>query len=143
MMLKPAPSSAPSNLSVDEIGSTYALLRWSPPPEDQHNGIIQHYRVYLNTSQGTHLDLTTANSERHILLNSLVPDTKYTCTVAAVTVSPGPKSTAIHFTTNSSGMYVCASIIINVVKSLIFYGIFLQLLRLYKLSQELYYLLVQ
>ena len=99
-----APSSAPFNLTLDELGSTYALLRWLPPPEGDHNGRIQHYQVYLNTSAETGLNVSTAGSESYILLDFLEPSTVYTCTVAAVTVSPGPTSDPKEFTTNMTGM---------------------------------------
>ena len=104
------------NFSVAEIGSSYALLRWSPPPKDDHNGVIQHYRVYLNTSQGATVILSTASSETHILLNSLRPNTNYSCKVAAATVSPGPKSTVLHFTTNSTGMVIMQLSLILIVR---------------------------
>ena len=98
-----APSSAPLNLSLHEIGSSYALLRWVPPPEPDRNGVIEYYQIYLNSSQGSNISLNTAGSQTHILLNSLYPNTQYVCSVAAVTVSPGPPSTAVLFTTNISG----------------------------------------
>ena len=91
------------NLSLDELGPTYALLRWSPPPETERNGVIQHYRISLNNSLGRDLNLTTAGSQPYILMDFLVPNTGYTCTVAAVTVSPGPTSSALRFTTRISG----------------------------------------
>ena len=98
-----APTSPPLNLSLDELGSTYALLRWSPPPQNECNGAIQNYQISLNSSVGSNLNLTTAGSQLYILLDFLVPNTGYTCTVAAVTVSPGPTSAPLQFTTNISG----------------------------------------
>jgi receptor-type tyrosine-protein phosphatase Q len=97
-----APTSPPLNLSLDELGSTYALLRWSPPPQNERNGAIQNYQISLNSSVGSNLNLTTAGSQLYILLDFLVPNTGYTCTVAAVTVSPGPTSAPLQFTTSIS-----------------------------------------
>ena len=98
-----APSSAPLNLSLHEIGSSYALLRWTPPPESDRNGVIEHYQVQLSSSLGFNFSYNTAGSQTHLLLNSLQPSTQYTCSVAAVTVATGPASTTIHFTTDTSG----------------------------------------
>ena len=98
-----APLSAPLNTSVYEVGSTFALLGWSPPPANKQNGVIRYYRIYLEYSSQTHINLTTSGSEERLLLNSLEPDSNYTFTVAAVTVLPGPASDPVFFTTNSSG----------------------------------------
>ena len=91
-------------MTLEELGSTYALIRWSAPLENERNGVIQYYIIYLNTSVEVGLNVTTAGSESYILLDILKPNTGYTCTVAAVTVSPGPASTALLFTTNIAGM---------------------------------------
>ena len=99
-----APSSPPLNLSLDEVGSSYALLRWSPPPQRDHNGVIQNYVIHRNSSRGEVVNVHTAGPETHLLMSSLQPNTKYSCGVAAVTVSPGPRSTTINFTTNTSGI---------------------------------------
>jgi hypothetical protein len=101
-MISAPPSSAPFNLSLDEIGSSYALLQWEPPPEGDRNGVIEHFQVHLNNSRGLALIFGTAGPQIRLLLHSLQPSTQYVCTVTAVTVSPGPASTPIRFTTNSS-----------------------------------------
>ena len=101
-----APSSPPLNLSLDEVGSSYALLRWSPPPQRDHNGVIQNYVIHRSSSRGEVVNVHTVGPETQLLMSSLQPNTKYSCSVAAVTVSPGPQSTAVNFTTNTSGIHI-------------------------------------
>ena len=69
--------------------------------------MIEYYQVHLNSSQSVDdFSLNTAGPETHVLINTFQPRTQYTCSVSAVTVSPGPASTPIHFTTNASGMTI-------------------------------------
>ena len=92
---------------LKEVGSTYVLLHWSPPVEVDHNGVIQHYKVHLkSTSDRLNVNLTTNGPVTDILIDFLQPNTEYLCSVAAVTLSPGPPSVAINFITDSSGITV-------------------------------------
>ena len=111
--LSPAPTRAPYNLTLVEVGSTYALLQWLPPLEQYHNGIIDHYLVNLkgeNASE-TILNLTTTGPQLSVYIASLQPNSEYSCSVAAVTVSPGPLSGNVFFTTEPDGTYVRALLV--------------------------------
>ena len=69
------------------------------------NGIIRHYFIILKESNGSGVfNHTTPTSQPSGNVGSLQPDTEYTCSVAAVTVSTGPLSPAITFTTEPDGM---------------------------------------
>ena len=89
-----------------EKGSSYVLLQWSPPIDVYHNGIIRHYIIRLKDSNSSTIILnhTTPTSQPSGNIGSLQPDTAYTCSVAAVTVSTGPFSPAINFTTEPDSM---------------------------------------
>ena len=89
-----------------EKGSSYILLQWLPPINVHHNGIIRHYIISLKDTNSSEVILnhTTPTSQPSENIGSLQPDTAYTCSVAAVTVSPGPFSLAINFITEPDGM---------------------------------------
>ena len=100
------PSSAPLNMTVEEVGSTYALLHWSPPVQVDQNGIIQHYIVHLKSlkfDEGLNVNLTTNRAVTDILIDFLQANTEYLCSVAAVTLSPGPPSVTVNLITDTAG----------------------------------------
>ena len=97
-----APLSAPSNVSVHEIRSTFALVHWSPPPVNSTNN-IENYLIFLDSDENC-TNITTSGSEAKILLTSLHPNTNYTFRVAAVAALPGRISDPIYFTTNNLGI---------------------------------------
>ena len=103
-LLPSAPSSPPLNLTFVEIGSSYILLQWLPPLPVYHNGIIDHYLINLKDGNSSELNITTLTSQPSADIGSLQPQRTYTCSVAAVTVSLGPFSSSISFTTESDGM---------------------------------------
>jgi receptor-type tyrosine-protein phosphatase Q len=93
-----APSSSPQSLSVNVINSVSALIWWTPPPIDTHNGIIRSYRVIIyNHRYGTEQIFNTI----HTMLNTSVlsPYTSYSIKVAANTVSLGPYTDLYNVTT--------------------------------------------
>ena len=102
-----APSSPPVNLSIAAKGLTYVLLNWLPPPIEDHNGNIRFYKVNLEESlnPGMGQNLTTDGQQPSLLLDTLEQNTNYSCSVAAVTVSVGPSSERIYFTTEIQRMY--------------------------------------
>lgn len=87
------------------MSSTGFLISWVTPPALYHNGIIRNYTV--NTTEentGRQILLTShTNSQR---VGSLHPYYNYTCTIAAVTVSPGTFSTPVTITTAETGISV-------------------------------------
>ena len=78
---------------------------WHPPDGAFHNGIIRHYVVNIvdvNTSES--INITSTTSQPILNIGSLLLGREYACSVAAVTVSQGPFSEVIFFTTNNDGM---------------------------------------
>ena len=91
------PSGAPRRLSVADIGPRYIHLSWTEPKSSKQNGIIRHYQIYvttLNSSTSTIIYVTPSSSPVYNL-TALHPYTSYEITVAAFTISAGPKSIAV------------------------------------------------
>ena len=104
-LLSLAPSSPPINLTVVEKGSAYILLEWQSPLKKSQNGVIRHYIVALTEENSTQTlrNLTTVSSQPSINIGSLQAGKTYNCVVSAVTVSPGPFSEPVSFTTETNG----------------------------------------
>lgn len=75
---------------------------------EDHNGNIRFYQVNLekSLSPGMGQNLTTDGPQPSLLLDTLEQNTNYSCSVAAVTVSVGPTSERIYFTTEIQRMYL-------------------------------------
>ena len=84
-----APAGPPQNLSTLITSSRSITLQWNPPRPDLQNGVIQHYSVQLVDAQ-TNQVLQYTSTQHSITISNLHPYYTYTCTVTAVTVSPGP-----------------------------------------------------
>ena len=69
--------------------SSIATVQWSPPQADLQNGVIQFYSIQLVAAEtGSMLQYTS--TELSLTITDLHPYYTYTCTIAAVTVAPGP-----------------------------------------------------
>ena len=85
------------------INSTSVHLSWLPPDEDQHNGDIRHYNIWIvefhsgRVIQLNSTDITTVYTGLH-------PAYTYSFTVAAVTVEIGPYSDSATFKMPEDGM---------------------------------------
>ena len=81
------------------------MLSWSAPPLRDQNGLIRHYRVRcIHQGGGDFEILTDLSTER--LIAGLHPFYNYTCSVAAVTVAPGPYSLTVLVTTLEDGKLI-------------------------------------
>ena len=100
----PAPSAAPQSVSENVYSSTGVFIWWMPPPPPNTNGIIREYSVLLQNSRtGTVFSYTTVKT--NINITNLSPYTVYNYNVSAITVSAGPFSIALSFTTLQDGMH--------------------------------------
>ena len=74
---------------IESPTSTSSSLTWSPPPEDQLNGVLRHYVIIIEeTDTGRNTSLTS--TEPQILLSNLHPFYTYNIAVCAVTTDIGP-----------------------------------------------------
>ena len=97
-----APTSAPANISGYAVDSTSISIFWTPPPYEDQNGIIRHYVINITELETgitfSHVSLTTS-----ISLHNLHPFYRYSVTVTAVTVGPGPPTITFTVQTKEDG----------------------------------------
>ena len=101
LLPRTAPSSPPINLNVRQVTSISFILSWSAPPLREQNGLIRHYNVRCIHQEGDFEILTDSLTAR--LITNLRPFYNYTCSVAAVTIAPGPYSSTVLVTTLEDG----------------------------------------
>ena len=91
-----APSGPPQSFRVVAVSSTSIRLSWSPPLEEEQNGIIISYRVTVTEVESGErvLTRTAAASDTLLVVDSLDPHFTYHCSIAAVTIAIGPETTA-------------------------------------------------
>ena len=98
-----APSAPPQSVSESVQSSTGVFIQWSPPQTSDTNGIIRSYTIILvNTRTGTVASYSTTNT--NINITNLSPYTEYRYNVSATTVSAGPFSSSMTFTTLEDSM---------------------------------------
>lgn len=96
------PSSPPRELTGVNSSSSSLLITWSPPIQEDQNGIIQGYNIsYFAAPNGSVTDMST--SETTINITGLLFYTQYNVSVAAYTsVGTGPSDSTV-VRTDSSG----------------------------------------
>ena len=81
-----APSGFPLSFSGAAISSTEIQFHWSPPGQEDQNGIITKYLLDVTALDRNHtLQIIATSTTAHV--NNLKPYTTYSCTVAAETIS--------------------------------------------------------
>ena len=119
------------------ISSQDLNLTWLPPPFEKQNGLIQYYTIDV-TELETGLTNNTNSYLTSVLLENLHPFYNYKIVIRAVTIAPGPISTAYYITMPEAGKLLL--VIVNSV-TLMFY--FLQLRHLLLLMSHLMSLIQQ
>ena len=96
-------------MSESVQSSSGVFIQWASPPPPDVNGIIRSYTVnLLNTRTGAVLSYSTTQTS--INITNLSPYTQYQYNVSAVTVSEGPFSISLNFTTYQDGNHKCIHI---------------------------------
>ena len=85
------PSEPPSNITVLPTNASTVIVSWSPPLEEDRNGIIQGYTVRV-VGVHTDEDFTLSVSTTAAIVGGLHPFYSYKFRVAAVTILHGPFS---------------------------------------------------
>ena len=101
-----APTSAPANISGHAVDSTSISISWSPPPFEDQNGIIRHYVINI-TELETGITFSRVSLTTFIPLYNLHPFYRYSVTVTAVTVGPGPATILFTVQTREDGRLLC------------------------------------
>jgi hypothetical protein len=92
----PIAPSAPRNVTLQEITSTYAIIRWTVP--EFPRGVIRNYILSLTTSDdGTDRNITT--DQLSVNVTGLVPFMHYWIVVYAETVAVGEGSSNLSIQT--------------------------------------------
>ena len=102
-MFPVAPSSPPTDLTVNYTTSTGAEVNWNPPPETEQNGDITSYTLLIINTQ-TNQIMSLSTSAEFLSLSSLSSYTVYSVAVAAnTTAGMGPFTTYTLFQTLEDG----------------------------------------
>ena len=100
-----APASAPVNITALLVTSTSLTLSWSPPPPQDHNGLLTHYHLQI-TRLSTQSSLSYHTNVTEMVVEGLVPYSEYEVIVAAFTQEgSGPYSDSFIVHTEQDGEY--------------------------------------
>ena len=101
------PGGPPENFTVDVVSSTQIQLTWQPPPQEIQNGLVRLFIVSVSEIQtNTTYSYTLRSQPSEDLtwqLESLHPFYEYVCSVAAVTIGPGPDTSPLRVKTFEDG----------------------------------------
>ena len=97
------PDDSPINVSVIVNDAFSLLIEWEPPLIP--NGIITHYTLYINYTNGSEISTRTIDSQLTLyLLNGLSPYQEVGVSISATTGGgEGPQSDYFYNTTEQTG----------------------------------------
>ena len=99
-----APTSPPTNLTVEEFTSDSISLSWNPPQFEERNGLIRQYFLTI-TRNDTGMSFQQTSNATEMTILSLHPFSTYIIAVAAETVDVGPFTESIVVTLPEDGMW--------------------------------------
>ena len=101
------PGGPPENFTVHVISSTHILLMWRPPASEIQNGPVHLYTISVfEVETGTNYSYTLRSQPSEdpaLQVESLHPYYDYVCSVAAVTIGPGPPTSSLTVRTFEDG----------------------------------------
>ena len=95
--------SAPRNVTVLEIASTFAIISWRAP--EFPNGIVRNYTITL-TERGGHFMRNVITAETSVNVTELSPFVHYWVVVFAETIGIGERSANITFRTSEESKLI-------------------------------------
>ena len=99
------PSGPPKNLTAEIVGSSTATFVWSPPLQNETNGLIYSYQIILHEQEtNTSQIFQQSVLQNSFTTNNLHPFYHYIVSVAAYTIGLGP-SLSINILTLEDGTY--------------------------------------
>lgn len=104
-----APSAAPANVNCATISANSIQVSWSQPIDDQHNGVLQGYRIFykLINAQGMdtfHIDSKRVGNVQDTVLHGLRAFQNYSIRISPINrAGNGPLSTTISCQTDEDG----------------------------------------
>ena len=96
------PSGPPRNLATTDVTSHSISLTWDPPTAANQNGMIRTYIISVAVQQSKE-DIQLMSNSTQINLELLHPYYTYSFVISAVTIGPGPPSSAYNVTTDEEG----------------------------------------
>ena len=98
-----APSAPPDYFNATVTSPYSALLTWDPPPNDQKNGVIINYVIYIVILE-TGENFTLYSNTTSLFVDGLRPFRTFECIIAALTnVGVGPYSAIFTLSTPQDG----------------------------------------
>lgn len=98
------PSLAPQNVEPTAYNSSAVYLKWNPPPDHSHNGVIISYQVVIQggASWDVLSNVTVSASTPTLLLTNLTSGVRYKVMIAAATkIGFGPYTDSIMLPTDN------------------------------------------
>ena len=97
------PYDSPNNVSIIVNDAFFLLIQWEPPLIP--NGIITHYTLYINYTNGSEISTRTVDSQFTLyLLEGLTPYQDVEVSISATTGGgEGPQSNNVYSTTEQTG----------------------------------------
>ena len=113
LLLTVVPSGPPRNLATTDVTSRSISLTWDPPTAANQNGIIRTYIINMTVLEsGENIQLMSNSTEIDFVM--LHPYYTYTFVISAVTIGPGPPSSAYNVITAEEGnVHLCLAALIN------------------------------
>ena len=98
------PTAAPQFFEAVTVSSGSIRMTWIPPPEEEQNGVIRSYRIYVTEIlTETVREIVAAGNSRIQIVNHLHPYYTYECVIAAFTIGLGPTA-SIQTITDPAGI---------------------------------------
>lgn len=94
-VLSLVPTASPSNVQVGMLNLTSGVVRWNPPPPQDHNGILLGYKIQVKAGNSTKIlaQMTLNATTLSVGLHNLTTGATYNVRVVAYTrVGAGPYS---------------------------------------------------
>ena len=105
-----APDDSPQNISIIAADSVSVLIQWQPPHIP--NGIITHYNIYVNFTNGTNITTNSVLGDSTLyLLDQLSVFQLVGVSISAITGGgEGPMSSFVFNTSAETGMIIRSTI---------------------------------
>lgn len=106
------PSAPPVNFTITVIGPRTLEFSWSPPPEEERNGLISGYTLSCQPdSQGLPITVTSAGIYN---VSGFTPATLENCSIYAFTsIGPGPSSNHVVMTGEDGKFLSCVMLCLH------------------------------
>ena len=103
--LSAVPRGPPQNFAANVTSSTQIVLMWQSPASEVQNGRMCNYTISVFEVQMNTSSIYVGEDPMQLLVEHLHPYYDYVCSVAAVTIGPGPYTSPLRVRTLEDGEY--------------------------------------